>query len=163
MQFTHSINSKGTYGTLMNFSYPTVKFAQPRFPGSSETMCELSNEFTHYLMYVEEENQLYEKQPSDMIATLNVSILSQISPEWLLPAIPLLINPILSLDIRKVTDFQETSSYISYSNSWILQRFKKQVINCWNSNILIWDSEQTPLLRDFYRSIYKYITSTLKN
>ena len=53
--------------------------------------------------------------------------------------------------------------YINYSNSWILQRFKKDVINKWNSNVLIWDSEQTPLLRQFYKSIYKYISSIQNN
>lgn len=163
MQFTYSKNNKGIYGTIMNFNYPSVKFAEPRFPGPNETMTILSNEFTHYLVYKEEENKMVEKQSPDHIDTLNVSILSQISPEWLIPAIPLLINPILSQDVKKVTDYDNNNSYITYSNSWILQRFKKDVINNWSSNILIWDSEQTPLLRQFYKSIYKYISSVLKN
>ena len=159
MQFTYSKNNNGIYGTIMNFNYPSVKFAEPKFSGPSETLTLLSNEFTHYLVYKEEENPMTEKQSPDYINTLNVSILSQISSEWLIPAIPLLINPILSQDIKKVTDYDNTNSYISYSNSWILQRFKKDIINNWNSNILIWDSEQTPLLRQFYKSIYKYISS----
>ena len=163
MQFTYSKNNKGTYGTIMNFNYPTVKFAEPKLPkpGSNETMTLLSNEFTHYLIFKEEE-YLGEKQSPDFIDVLNVSILSQISPEWLIPAIPLLINPILSQDIKKVTDYDGINSYINYSNSCILQRFKKDIINNWNSNILIWDSDETPLLRQFYKSIYKYISSILK-
>lgn len=171
MQFTYSKNNNGTYGTIMNFNYPTVKFAEPKFskPNSNsflkpnETMTLLSNEFTHYLIFKEEENSLNKKQSPDFIDTLNVSILSQISPEWLIPAIPLLINPILSQDVKTVTNYEETNSYIIYLNSWILQRFKKDIINNWNSNILIWDSEQTPLLRQFYKSIYKYISSVINN
>jgi hypothetical protein len=170
MQFTHSTNNKGIYGTMMNLIYATVKFAEPKFLDtnmakseleSNETLTLLSNEFTHYLMFTEIENPLYKNK--DSIDTLNVSILSQISPEWLIPAVPLLINPLLSLDIREVTDFYNTDTYISYSNSWIIQKFKKIVINNWNSNILIWDSEQTPLLRNFYKSIYKYIRATMGN
>lgn len=167
MQFTHSTNNKGIYGTMMNLIYATVKFAEPYFVNNiskselepNETLTLLSNEFTHYLMFTEIENPLYKNK--DSIDTLNVSILSQISPEWLIPAVPLLINPLLSLDIREVTDYYNTDTYISYSNSWIIQKFKKTVINNWNSNILIWDSEQTPLLRNFYKSIYKYIRATL--
>jgi hypothetical protein len=170
MQFTYSKNNKGIYGTIMNFNYPTVKFAEPNFSnsksnsflGQNETMTLLSNEFTHYLIYKEELNPLVEKQSPDFIDSLNVSILSQISPEWLIPAIPLLINPILSQDIKKITDYNGDNSYISYSNSWILQKFKKNIINNWNSNILIWDSEETPLMSEFYKSIYKYISSVLK-
>jgi hypothetical protein len=163
MQFTYSKNNKGIYGTIMNFNYPSVKFAEPRFSGPSETITLLSNEFTHYLVYKEEENPMIEKQSPDYIDTLNVSMLSQISPEWLIPAIPLLINPILSQDVKKVTNYDDTNSYINYSNSWILQRFKKDIINNWNSNVLIWNSEQTPLLRQFYKSIYKYISSIQNN
>jgi hypothetical protein len=167
-QFTYSKNNKGIFGTVMNFNFPTVTFAKPyqaksKSDSFNETMTSLSNEFTHYLIYTEEQNTLIEKQSPDFINTLNVSILSQISPEWLIPACPLLINPILSPDIKKVTDYNDTTAYINYYNSWILQRFKKDIINNWNSNILIWDSEQTPLLRLFYKSIYKYISSILHN
>lgn len=145
MQFTFSENNMGKYATLMGMTHAPVEFAKPRFSGEKETMTNLSNEFTHYLVFSEQNNG---EQDDETINTLNVGILSHILPEWLIPAVPLIINPVVSLDVKINGE---------YLNSWILQRFKKDIINNWNQNILIWNSEQTPIMKQFYINIYKFL------
>jgi hypothetical protein len=164
LQYTYSINNNSKFLTLQNFNHFIVKFAEPRFYKKNElineTMTKLSNEFTFYLKFEQVENP-NSKLNYDDVEYLNVFILSQIDITYLLPAIPLIINPILIPDKILVSGILDNIEYLTYSKSNIINPMKNDIINKWNNSIIIWDSDQTPILRDFYRKIYKFITSKI--
>ena len=130
-------NNNCDYLTIMNYNYYKINIL--------DTTCIPSNNIIFYLVY--------NKENEENINELDINILSYISPEWLIPACPLLINPLLKYNVIK------DSGYIKYVNSHILQRFNKIINDNWNSNILIWNTEETPLLSLFYKLIYKYINN----
>ncbi len=178
--FTYSINKSNKKATYMNLNYYPVVFAKSRFKPKildrdrntdtnvdtsvdklSETLTNLSHELTFYLNYdtIEDENIFgLEKDNS-----LNVSILSQIETKWLIPAIPLFMNPLVIPDIQMSVGIFNNKVTIEYPNSHIIQMLKREIINGWDKNAIVWSSDETPILKYFYKLATKHIKALSKN
>ena len=159
-QFTFSnVNSDSiadTYKTIINFKDPLVLFAEPNnfinyrsHLAQNETMTHISKDFVHYIFYNEDDSS------DDLL--INVFILNQILPSWLIPSSPLIVNPLLTLEMSKNKNIIENKYSINFSDSPNLQRFRNEIINNWNFNILIWNTNYTPILKVFYNNIYIHI------
>jgi len=138
-QFTYSLNKSGPPNSIMNFVIIPVKF--------KETLAELSNELVFYIKY--------EKNPDN--PEIQASILSKVNFDWLIPANPMLINPISVPDIIRIKN-----SEIFIPNSEHINRIKQMMINNWNKNKILWYSDSTPIMKNFYNKISK-LFSTNKN
>lgn len=156
-QFTYSIkNSK--YVTLINFNYYNVKFAETFFTNENETLTNLSNELTFYINFTD-----LTESNTENADIVNVTILNQIKTEWLVSAIPLLINPILCPDVILNSGIYDNKNVVEFINSHFMQIFKRSVINNWNQHIFVWNSKDMPILTNFNKSIYKFIISLYNN
>ena len=152
-QFTYSFRGN-EYITFMNHESFNVKFAEPYFKNQpTETLTNLSGEMTFYLKYVASED------PNNM--NLNLHLLSHIESKWLIPAIPLFVNPLTSPDV--FTNIVNGQSIISYNNSHGVQIFKRDIMNSWHKSFILWDTEDTPILKDFYRKINNMIAKYLNS
>lgn len=162
-QYTYSINNNNKFVTYLNRSLHPVKFAAPFYENQgSETLTTLSNELTFYYAFNEVEDLNLVKDINTP-NTLNVMILSQIQTEWLIPALPLFMNPLCTPDIVLTTAFENDMMTINYSNSSGIDRFKREIINIWDRNYTIWDYDDTPLLQYFYKKINKTISKYMRN
>jgi hypothetical protein len=156
-QYTYSI-ADNKFVTYINRNIYPVMFSEPYYKNQpSETLTNLSNELTYYLFYTESgvENK------DNLLSYMNVKILCTIDIRWLIPAAPLLMNPLCTPDIIS-TIGKDNSSHISYTSSSAVERFKREMINSWDSNMLVWDSHETPILQYFYKRMYKSIGKYLK-
>jgi hypothetical protein len=165
-QYTFSTNNKNKFVTYMNRSIFPVKFAEPFFKNPNyeivpETVTNLSNELTFYLTYDEVKNPNI-IGGDNVNNTLNVRLLSQIQPEWLIPALPLFMNPLCGHDVVKITGLYDNMSTIEYHNSSGVDRFKSAIVNAWDQDYILWDSEYTPILQYFYKRINKSISKYMK-
>jgi hypothetical protein len=155
-QFTYSFKGD-KYMTFMNHEIFYVKFAEPYYINQpSETLTNLSGEMTFYLKYVESEDPNNNKNEM-----LNLHLLSQIDSKWLIPATPLFVNPLTSPDV--FTNIVNDRPIISYNNSHGVQIFKRNIMNSWNKSFILWDTEETPILNDFYRKINNMIARYLNS
>jgi hypothetical protein len=162
-QYTYSINNNNKFVTYLNRSLHPVKFAEPFYENQgSETLTTLSNELTFYYSFNEVEDLNLVKDINTP-NTLNVMILSQIQTEWLIPALPLFMNPLCTPDIVLTTAFENEKKTIDYPNSSGIDRFKRDIINTWDRNYTIWDYDGTPLLQYFYKKINKTISKYMRN
>jgi len=153
-QFTYSFRGD-KYMTFMNHELYNVKFAEPFYKNQpTETLTTLSGEMTFYLKYIEREDPNTIKNE-----VLNLHLLSQIESKWLIPAIPLFVNPLTLPDV--FTNIVNDMSIISYNNSHGIQIFKRDIINNWNKSFILWNMEETPILREFYRKINNMISRYL--
>ena len=122
-QFTISLDKPIT---LINKTQFPVSFAKILNNREIDTITNISNEMTFYNHYsIDPEND-----------NLNIKLLSAIDTEWLIPAFPILMNPLLSHGS---------------------DRYKRHIINAWNQNYFVWDSDMTPILKYFYKEINKRI------
>jgi hypothetical protein len=135
-QFTYSLVKSGPPNSVMNYAIIPVKF--------KETLSELSNESIFYIKYFKQDDN----------PEIEASILSKVDFNWLIPANPLLINPILVPDIIKINN-----SELFYSNSEHINRIKKMMINNWNKNKILWYSEDMPIMKNFYNKISKLFST----
>jgi len=150
-QFTYSTRGN-QYMTFMNHENFNVKFAEPFYKNQpSETLTNLSGEMTFFLKYSETDNP----------DILNVHLLSQIESKWLIPAIPLYVNPLKNHDV--ITNIVPNGTVITYNNSHGVQIFKRDIINSWNKSFILWDLEETPILKEFYKRINNMIAKQLNN
>jgi hypothetical protein len=74
--------------------------------------------------------------------------------DWLIPAIPLFINKLLVPDIILI----DNSQFI-YPNSEYIQQIKRKIINNWNKNKVLWNSEDVPIMKHFYNNITKILST----
>ena len=150
-QFTFKLEYSGFDRSILNYAKVIVNINKNRF-GEEETLIKLPKDFSFYLNYLEDEK-------IKMLSNENgikITWLSQIEPVWLIPTIPLLFNPSfndVSFKITKDNDF-----FIEFLKSKSFKRISKEITNSWNQDFNIWDSEQTPILRDFYKSVTKSIS-----
>jgi hypothetical protein len=109
---------------------------------------------TFYLKYVESEDPNIINNE-----VLNLHLLSQIESKWLIPAIPLFVNPLTLPDVfTNIGKAANDTPIIQYNNSHGVQIFKREIINNWNKSFILWDIEETPILKDFYRKINNMIS-----
>ena len=87
---------------------------------------------------------------------IKVSWISHINAEWLVPTFPLFFNPTFNDVILRISSNDEST--IEFINSQTFKKISKQIGNSWNQNCNIWDDENTPILRDFYRNVTKIIS-----
>ncbi len=151
-QFTfrnnHNIN---LIQTIMNYDLLIANITRNKF-GEEETLVKLPSNFYFYYTYIEDEKmKIQTGEPS-----IKVSWLSYIEPEWLVPTYPIFFSPVFNDVIMRVTSKDET--FIEYLNSDTFKKLSKKVINGWNQNQNIWDSDKTPILRDFYRTVTKVLS-----
>ena len=135
-QFTYSMKKSGPPSSIINFFIIPVKF--------KETLAELSNELVFYINY--EKNQ--------EITQIQASILSKVNLDWLIPANPMLINPISVPDILRIKN-----SEIFIPNSEHINIIKQMMINNWNKNKILWYSDNTPIMKYFYNKISKLFST----
>jgi hypothetical protein len=159
-QYTFSIHDNGKYNyrTYINRAIYPVLFSRPLIKGESETITNLSNEMTFYLHYAEVK---LEDMYTEESKILNLRLLSQIDPTWLIPALPQLANPLYTHDIIITKGIVENKSVINYLNTSAIDIFKIAITNNWNKSYIIWDSEYSPILRYFYKLINKTISKRL--
>jgi hypothetical protein len=153
-QFTYSFRGD-KYMTFINHEIFNVKFAEPFYKNQpTETLTTLSGEMTFYLKYVESEDPNIINNE-----VLNLHLLSQIESKWLIPAIPLFVNPLTLPDVfTNIGKAANDTPIIQYNNSHGVQIFKREIINNWNKSFILWDIEETPILKDFYRKINNMIS-----
>jgi hypothetical protein len=112
------------------------------------------------------------KLPNDTkipkIPIIDISFISEIKPEWLIPCSVLLFNPTNIFDINskdaliklnpvstETTDGQYKQLYVKSAD---LTKIQKYQMNCWHKNYNIWDSDETPIMRQFHIGITKKIS-----
>jgi hypothetical protein len=163
-QYTYSSSdvTKNNYVTYLNRAFYPVYFAVPYIKGQlkeseeRETMTNLSNELTFYFNYSELKDMNDDSR-------FNVKLLNQIDPMWLLPAMPLFMNPLCTSEIVITHSLiYDRPSNVIYLNSSAIDRFKKTIINSWNKGYILWDSEYTPILQYFYKKINHTISKSFK-
>ncbi len=151
-QFTfrnnHNIN---LIQTIMNYDLLIANITRNKF-GDEETLIKLPSNFYFYYTYVEDEKMKIQTGEQ----SIKVSWLSYIEPEWLIPTYPIFFSPVFNDIIMRVTSKDET--FIEYLNSDTFRNLSKKVINGWNQSQNIWDSDKTPILRDFYRTVTKVLS-----
>jgi hypothetical protein len=109
------------------------------------------------------------KLPNDTkIPIIDISFISEIKPEWLIPCSVLLFNPTNIFDINSKdaliklnpvsTETTDGQYKQLYAKSADLTKIQKNQMNCWHKNYNIWDSDETPIMRQFHIGITKKIS-----
>jgi hypothetical protein len=138
-QFSFSKNKSEIPVSIINSIINPVKF--------KETLIESSNEMIFFLNYYNEFEDLTE-------SAYLTSILSKIDLDWLIPAIPLFMNKLLDLDLIIVGNTK-----IIYANSEFVQQIKRKILNNWNKNKVLWNSENLPIMKHFYNNISRILST----
>jgi hypothetical protein len=136
--------------TFMNYKLLTVNIKENRL-GEFETLTKITNNIMFYLNYTEDDKL----KISSGNNAINISFINQLEPAWLIPTAPIFFNATFN-DIIKITETNNNNA-IQFLNSTSLKRIQKEIANSWNHDFNIWDSEKTPILRDFYKTITKTI------
>jgi hypothetical protein len=149
-QFTFLL---GTYNyiSILNTQKYFVFFASPYFPNQpTETLTNLSNQLTFYLKY----NDL----TVDNRNVINGYYLNQVELKWIISALPLFVNPINSFDIE-INTVLNYGDIITHYDGYSINMLKKETINLWNKELLVWNSEYAPILQIYYSNIYKSMST----
>ena len=141
-QFTYSLVKSGPPYSLMNYQVIPVKF-------TNETLTNLSNQMVFYINYSLEAGEYVE---------LSASILNKVDLDWIIPAIPMFINPRMVPNIISVGEEKE----LIFPNSEYIERIKRTMINNWNKNKILWYSDTVPIMNMFYNKITKIISTNNK-
>ncbi len=157
--FTYSIEKSDVPFTFMNYNFIPIMF-ETRPGRDTETLTNLSSEFIFYLNYSLVQNPNIYK--SDSIEQFNISFLSKIDLDWLVPAVPMFVNPRMVPKVLKMTNTKDEESQYYFPKSDSIQRVIRQIINNWNKNKVLWYSDSAPIMRDFYNKITKVITTNNK-
>jgi hypothetical protein len=137
--------------TYMNYNILTVGIK------NTKTLTNITNNIMFYLNYKETE-ELNLLTGENII---NISFINQIEPAWLIPTAPIFFNSTFN-DILKLTD-KDNNDSIEFIKSRSFKRIQKEIANNWNQDFNIWDSDKTPILRDFYKKITKKISRINNN
>ena len=92
---------------------------------------------------------------------INISFVNQIEPVWLIPTAPLFFNCTFN-DIIKETE-KNDNTLLSFIKSRSFKRIQNEIANNWNQDFNIWDSDKTPILKNFYKMITKTISRINNN
>lgn len=151
-QFTFKHNhNNNLVQTIMNYDVFISNITKNRF-GEEETLVKLPSNFYFYYNYKEDEKIKMKTNQTG----IKVSWISHINAEWLVPTFPLFFNPTFNDVILRISSNDEST--IEFINSQTFKKISKQIGNSWNQNCNIWDDENTPILRDFYRNVTKIIS-----
>ena len=137
--------------TFMNNYIIKVNIIKNRF-GDNETLTNVSSDIMFYLNYTEDD-KLEILTGNNAI---KISFINQIEPAWLIPTAPLFFNSTFN-DVLSFVD-KDNSQTIEFIKSRSFKKIRKEIANNWNQDFNIWDSDKTPILRDFYKKITKTIS-----
>ena len=126
--------------TIINRNINSIQFR--------ETLVEKSTEMIFFINFYKQDNDLPDNLP------YITSILSKIDLEWLIPAVPLFMNKLSSIDI-----IIDENSEITFMDSEYIQQMKRTLINNWNKNKVLWNSENLPVMKHFYNNISKILST----
>jgi len=139
-------NSNNVLQTFMNYNLLIVNINE------NETLTNITNNIMFYLNYTEDDKIKIKTGEN----AINISFINQIEPAWLIPTAPLFFNSTFN-DILKITDDNNNIS-ISFLKSISFKRIQKEIANNWNQDFNIWDSNTTPILKEFYKKTTKNIS-----
>jgi hypothetical protein len=149
-QFSFRLDN-GFYKTLINYDIFRCDIGKNK-SFSSDTLVNLENNFYFYYSYQEDERISMEIGKS----SIKASWISLIEPEWLIPVFPLYFSPTFNDVTMNIKD--DGNVFIEFIKSQTMVKIGKKITNSWNQNYIVWDSDKTPILRDFYRSVSKIIS-----
>jgi hypothetical protein len=153
IQFT--FNESNRLKTTMNFSLYDVNYAIPFM--SKKKMIDsvaLTSDLIFYLNYEQDDN--LKNTGNDAI---KISILNKIKPVWLIPALPLVHNPMFNDTIQ---DTQDNQIVIKFLDSYTINKLNKEFTNNWSNEYFIWNTIDAPIMQYFYRSIIKVINKMIR-
>lgn len=145
-----------SHQTILNLTNYNVKFA--------DTFINLSDDIIFYLNYDESKTDEYNEiidTNSKRKSILEVSLLSHINISWLLPALPLIINPTYQPVIYYEDVITSRLFRVNKMNSPFLQKFKRDILNLWNPSYNIWNTSETPFLKEYYIKINQIINNMI--
>ena len=169
-------NKKGGLITEMNFKLLNLWFQENKF--FNKDLIERA-EIMYFHNYIDasnivEEDKIIEidsdideeefdiedaKNMNPNVNFIQPTILSRVDVRWLIPALPLIINPRNQSDIIKQFAMYEKEKNIklSYNGSYSFDVFKKDIINNWSIDSYLWTNKDiTPLLNYYYKRVIKY-------
>jgi len=132
--------------TFMNYNLLIVQINE------NETLTNTTNNIMFYLNYTEND-KIKMKTGENAI---NISFINQIEPAWLIPTAPLFFNSTFN-DILELTDNNDNIS-ISFLKSRSFKKIQNEIANNWNQDFNIWDSNTTPILKEFFKKTSKIIS-----
>ena len=139
-QFTYSLTKSGPPCTFMNFQAIPIQF-------TNETLTNLSNELVFFINYSLQDP-----------VEFKTSILNKVDLDWIIPAIPLFINPRMVPNVISVIDEEK----LIFPNSENIESIKRTMINNWNKNKILWYSDNVPIMKMFYNKITTIISTNNK-
>jgi hypothetical protein len=169
-------NKKGGLITDMNFKLINLWFQENKF--FNKDLIEKS-EIMYFHNYMDASNSVEEDKKIEIdsdideeefdiedvkninpnVDFIQPTILSRIDSRWLIPALPLIINPRNQSDIIKQFAIYEKEQNVklSYNGSYCYDIFKKEIMNNWSIDSYLWTNNiVTPLLNYYYKTIIKY-------
>ena len=163
-QFTFKLDRVSTNSlyTIINSNKIIARIKQ-NYEKEQTTIIHNYSSFVFYYKYTNS------KIPNNTtVPIIDISFISEIKPEWLIPCSVLLFNPTNIFDINsthvlmKLNPVQTETTYGQYkqvyANSADFTKIQTVQMNSWNKNYNIWDSDKTPILQQFHIGITKTIS-----
>jgi hypothetical protein len=153
IQFTFDESNRPK--TTMNFSLYDVNYAVP-FMSKKKMIDSVAStsDLIFYLNFDQDDN--LKNTGND---TIKISILNKIKPVWLIPALPLVHNPMFKDTIQ---DTQDNQVVINFLDSYTIKKLNKEFTNNWSNDYFIWNTKDAPIMQYFYRSIIKVINKMIR-
>ena len=153
IQFTFNESNKPK--TIMNFSLYDVNYAIP-FKSKKKMVDSVSStsDLIFYLNFEQDDN--LKNSGGD---TIKISILNKIKPVWLIPALPLVHNPIFN-DLDQ--DTHNDQVIIKFLDSYTINKLNKEFTNNWSNDYFIWNTNNAPIMQYFYKSIIKVLNKMIR-
>jgi hypothetical protein len=139
----------------MNFSLYEVNIATS-FNSKKRTIetTSIVSDFMFYLNFEEVDN--LENIGRD---TVKISFINKIKPKWLIPALPLVYNPMFNNINLDVKNDQITIKYI---DSYTINKLSKEFTNNWSNDYFVFNKDIAPILHHFYNSIIPVINKLIR-
>ena len=156
------MTSSNALYTIIN-SNKIIAYINQNIKKEQTTLVNNNNSIIFYYKYTNS------KLPNETkVPIIEISLLSEIKLEWLIPCSILLFNPTNIFDINSIDVLIKLNPVITettdgqykqqYAKSADLTKIQKFQMNCWSKNYNIWDSDDTPILHQFYIGITKKIS-----
>jgi hypothetical protein len=160
--FKFDMTSSNALYTIIN-SNKIIAYIEQNMKKEQTTLVNNNNSIVFYYKYTNS------KLPNDTtVPIIDISFISEIKLEWLIPCSILLFNPTNIFDINSIdaliklnpvsTETTNGQYKQEYAKSADLTKLQKVQINCWSKNYNIWDSDDTPILQQFHIGITKKIS-----
>jgi hypothetical protein len=133
-----------------------------KFIPVKSTITNLAKPLLFYYSFKEPTEKMLDKLTirNKKLPIYEMSFINEVDPRWLAPAYPLLISPYNLTNISVGLNFIDekyTSATLTVIDSPTWSAVVKEIIDSWSVNNIIWNTNATPVLRDWYRMIAKNI------